>query len=292
MDVSIIIVNYNTCKVTQDCIDSIFEYTKNINFEVILVDNNSKDQSKSIFSKDQRITYLYQDNNWGFGKANNIGLEHSKGKYIFLLNSDTLLRSNAIKEFFDFMENSSNKIACTGTILKDINENIIHSYGNFPSIWTGLCHFTLLGSIVKYLPTSIYPRKINKIVDYITGADLFIRKNVALRYGLFDSDFFMYYEETELQYRYMKNGYKSVIFDTPQIIHLENYSVNKFTNKNRLKKILIFFTSYCLYLKKTTGYFSYVLFKLLYSLICITWLLNYKYTLKERFYYIKTTLSI
>ena len=91
MEVSIIIVNYNTCDITKNCINSIFEYTKDIKFEIILVDNNSKDKSYSVFSNDNRITYLYQQNNLGFGKANNLGFKHAKGKYIFLLNSDTLL---------------------------------------------------------------------------------------------------------------------------------------------------------------------------------------------------------
>ena len=148
MDVSIIIVNYNTYDVTKNCIESIFQYTHNIDFEVILVDNNSKDESYSIFSKDNRIIYLYQETNWGFGKANNIGYKQAKGKYLFLLNSDTLFKSNAVKEFYDFMESCSSNIACIGTILKDLNNNNIHSYGNFPTLISGLKWFTILGPII------------------------------------------------------------------------------------------------------------------------------------------------
>src|SRR5690554_917255 len=101
MDVSIIIVNYNTCKLTQECINSIYEYTSEISFEVIVVDNASHDESKEFLSKDTRINYLYQTSNLGFGKANNVGLTYATGKYVFFLNSDTYLTCNIIKELCD-----------------------------------------------------------------------------------------------------------------------------------------------------------------------------------------------
>ena len=89
MDVSIIIVNYNTCQMTKECIDSVFERTFGLDFEIILVDNGSTDGSKSQFEKDSRITYVYSEFNLGFGCANNLGYKFAKGDYVFLLNSDT-----------------------------------------------------------------------------------------------------------------------------------------------------------------------------------------------------------
>ena len=96
MDVSIIIVNYNTLKVTAQCLDSIFRLTYGLSFEVILVDNASTDGSKEIFSQDKRIKYIYSDRNLGFGRANNLGFQTAAGEYIFLLNSDTILLNNAV----------------------------------------------------------------------------------------------------------------------------------------------------------------------------------------------------
>ena len=90
MDVSIIIVNYNTKDLTSQCIDSIYEKTQGVRFEIILVDNASTDGSKEVFEKDTRITYIYSDENLGFGRANNLGAKVAKGKYLFLLNSDTI----------------------------------------------------------------------------------------------------------------------------------------------------------------------------------------------------------
>ena len=106
MDVSIIIITYNTLRMTSDCLESIFEKTQDIKYEVILVDNASTDGSKEFFEKDSRIRYIYLKDNIGFGKANNAGYLHAKGKYVFLLNSDTILINNAVKEFFAFAERS------------------------------------------------------------------------------------------------------------------------------------------------------------------------------------------
>lgn len=86
MDVSIIIVNYNTCRMTAECIDSVFEKTHGIDFEIILVDNASTDGSREHFAGDSRITYIYNDENLGFGRANNAGIERARGRYVFLLN--------------------------------------------------------------------------------------------------------------------------------------------------------------------------------------------------------------
>lgn len=287
IDVSVIIVNYNTYQVTKNCIDSIFEYTSDISIEVILVDNNSQDLSYIKFRDDERIKYLFQTDNLGFGKANNIGYKEARGKYIFLLNSDTLLRSNAIKEFYDYMENSPYEVACIGTLLKDIDGNIIHSYGKFPTIWTFFEWYTVLGCIYRpFKKILINQSKASNIVDYITGADLFIRKDIVNTYGLFDPDFFMYYEETELQFRYHKLGYKCVIIEEPQIIHLENYSMNKVYNSNTLKKTNILIKSNLLYIRKCYSRNLYYLVLFLFYFIHPFYILHPKYKFKDKINFI------
>ena len=95
MDVSIIIVNYNTKNLTLQCIDSIYEKTNDVSFEIIVVDNNSTEGSQELVSHDKRIVFVEAGENLGFGKANNLGLRQAQGKYIFFLNSDTLLLNNA-----------------------------------------------------------------------------------------------------------------------------------------------------------------------------------------------------
>ena len=88
MDVSIIIVTYNTRQMTAECIDSVCQKTFGIDYEIILVDNASSDDSKAFFEKDERVKYIYSQENLGFGRANNLGAGVAQGKYLFLLNSD------------------------------------------------------------------------------------------------------------------------------------------------------------------------------------------------------------
>ena len=109
-DVSIIIVNYNTMDLTRNCLKSVFEQTKDISFEVIVSDNGSNDGSiEMIKSEFPQVVLIENNANLGFGAANNRGLKMTKGKYIFYLNSDTVLLNNAVKNFFDYWENSPEK---------------------------------------------------------------------------------------------------------------------------------------------------------------------------------------
>ena len=122
MDVSVI-VNYNTKALTKSCIESIFSETCGIEFEVILVDNASSDGSKELFQIDERIIFIESNVNLGFGKANNLGYKYATGKYIFLLNSDTLLKNNAIKLYI---------IVCMslGTFLTNRKHNLHYNISN------------------------------------------------------------------------------------------------------------------------------------------------------------------
>lgn len=237
MDVSVIIVNYNTKEITRNCIDSIIEKTDGISYEIILVDNDSQDGSKELFEKDNRITYIYSNENLGFGKANNLGASYASGKYLFLLNSDTLLVNNAIKLFYDEFETKKSNIACLGCLLKDTNGKVIHSYGRFPTLWNEILRRPF--SVLRYVgvthagydtPAINTSNTDGVYVEYVTGADLFVKKDVADKYGLFDPDFFMYYEDAEMQYRYRKHGYESYISSKPSIIHLEGGSDKKKSN--------------------------------------------------------------
>ena len=224
MTVSIIIVNYNTLHVLKPCLDSIIEHTIGIDYEIIVVDNGSTDGSIEVLSQDNRITLIQTGENLGFGKANNKGLEQAKGKYILFLNSDTLLRNNAIKIFYDFAEQYQGKLGALGGILEDRQGNKIHSYGQFPKmsndmqkyLWTPI----LKGFRIYRQPTIEYPEQWMK-VDYITGADLFVRREVLDECGAFHPAFFMYCEESEMEHRFNLHGYDNVLLNGPRIIHLE-----------------------------------------------------------------------
>ncbi len=254
MDVSIIIVNYNTKDLIKNCINSIYKHTKDVDFEIIVSDNGSVDGSIEMIKSEFPNVILIENNaNLGFGAANNRGLKIAKGKYIFYLNSDTVLLNNAVKYFFDYWEKSPEKdeIGALGSNLLDENGKVIHSYGKFLSInneiYTTLkvlfniTKFTILKllfnkPIPKCISTFNEEKKHIGTVDYITGADLFVKNSQDSK---FDESFFMYCEETDLQYKIKEKNLKRIIIDKPSIIHLCGASSS---NKKQVDRITYFAT--------------------------------------------------
>lgn len=232
LDVSIIIVNYNTKELTRNCLCSVFEQTKDIRFEVIVSDNGSSDGSVEMIREEfPQVILLENGKNLGFGRANNRGLKIARGKYVFYLNSDTVLLNNAVKLFFDYWESSPEKdrIGALGCNLVDTAGNVIHSYGPFPSYKREIIALLyslaaiFFNELMQFLGfKQIHVMKKNKTeritgeVDYITGADLFVKND---RYAVFDERFFMYYEESDLEYQMYQNYKKRLLIDGPVIIH-------------------------------------------------------------------------
>lgn len=269
MQVSIIIVNYNTLELTKNTIQSILDKTKEIDYEIILIDNDSNDGSKEFFSTynyKKTLKFIKSNQNLGFGKANNLGINIAKGKYIFLLNSDTLLINNAIKIFYKFMEENLNVGIC-GANLYDENKLPAHSYGKIPTIFMDINDFIIkfYNKILKKRLDFNYTSKPLE-VGYITGADMFIRKNILEKVGRFDPDFFMYFEETELTFRIKKEGHKVYSVPEAKIIHLEGKSFNF-----KEARFTMMCESKYKYLKKVYGknqaFYSYIISQIKYVAI-------------------------
>ena len=244
MDVSIIIVSYNTVELTLQCIKSIVDKTKDIDYEIIVSDNCSYDNTvEKIKSLYPNVIILKNNKNLGFGAANNKALKKALGKYIFYLNSDTILLNNAVKLFYDYWESSTENLGAIGTKLLNSDMAYTHSGGNFPTYRTSLFYYskTLLKTFLKnYLGINRKRSIANKYTDeiqYITGADLFLKND---EFAKFDERFFLYFEETDLQYKLVSNGKKIKIIEEPRIIHLEGGSNSK---KNEYLKSFSFFES-------------------------------------------------
>lgn len=264
IDVSIVIVNYNTKELIRNCINSIYKNTKDINFEIIVSDNGSSDGSVEMIRKDFPFVILIENRtNIGFGAANNRGLDIAKGKYIFYLNSDTVLLNNAVKLFFDYWENVDEKenLGALGSNLLNENGKIIHSYGKFPTYKNEIkiLRKQNLNIVVNSILSFFHIPQFHKMnystnleysgeVDYITGADLFCQNNEFAR---FDEKFFLYFEETDLQYRMYQSNLKRIIITGPEIIHLTGQSNNakkesifryiSFSSKETLYSRLLYF---------------------------------------------------
>ena len=266
---------------TAACIDSIFKYTKGISFEVILVDNASIDNSKAIFSKDQRITYIYETINHGFGVANNIGVVSANGKYLFFLNSDTLLLNNAIYEFWNYSERL-NKDVVVGSYLVDRQFNRTHSYSAFLTPQTEIKK--LICPFKNFKSEDYKDSKTYKAVDYVTGADLFIKKSLFLESGGFYKGFFMYFEETDLQCRIARAGYERHIISGPKIMHLEGGSFSKNNKRFVLSyKKLVILTSKLLYFKRNYKNGWYFVYRLLLPISVLPFFItNSSYELKKK----------
>lgn len=230
MDVSVIMVNYNTREMTAAAIDSVFEKTTGVDFEVILVDNASNDGSREQFANDSRIKYFYLDENIGFGQANNYGVKNgASGKYLFFLNTDTLLINNALKVLYTYLETHSNVGAAGGNLYAPDNKPATSFEKKFQGIG-----FTLdkLASPLFRRATSDMEGYFNYSdkplsVAYISGADLMMPHKLFLETGGFDKQFFMYFEETDLCFRIKKSGYKIMSIPEAKIVHFEGGSQKK-----------------------------------------------------------------
>lgn len=242
MDVSVVIINYNTRQMTSECIDSVAAETNGIDYEIILVDNASTDGSKEFFEKDQRVKYIYSDTNKGFGAGNNLGAKHARGKYIFLLNSDTLLCNNAIKMLFNFSESLSTPCVC-GAWLLDKAGKLNVSEVSFPRM--NILEFFRSKFTKKVIPDPTQTKE----VDVVCGADMFLQKHSFEQVGGFDEQIFMYGDEVELQYRLRQNDIPRYVIPGPEIIHFGGGSAYNLTS-NHLH-------SHFFFLKKHMSRFNY-----------------------------------
>lgn len=287
MDVSIIIVNYNTKDLLEDCLNSIYKHTVDLKFEIIVVDNASADSSqefiKSVFPK---VVLIESETNLGFGRANNLGAKYAKGEYLFILNSDTVLFENSIKILFDFYENNSItlRIGVLGAIMIDKNRNINGFGSEFPNCKRELRNILSVLPIIKKIITRKpnYNYLINEKyfkIDYVLGADMFISAKLFNDFDGFSNEFFMYYEESDLQKRINNAGFENYIVTTTKIIHLEDGSGKKITNYSNRKRIIVH-ESKNIYLKRN-DLRKFNFYKIIDFSFLVLSLFNYKYSFKE-----------
>ncbi|MDR2408813.1 MAG: glycosyltransferase [Bacteroidales bacterium] len=283
IDVSIIIVNYNTKKLLKDCITSIYRNTKDIQFEIIVSDNGSIDGSTEMIKNDfPQVILIKNTKNIGFGAANNRGLAIARGKYVFYLNSDTVLLNNAAKFFFDFWENFHNPylLGAIGANLLDENGKITYSYGNFFKFSDDVLFFIkkylrlilLSIGIKKHSRNNPSIKKFVGEVDIIIGADLFMKNDDFAR---FDEYFFLYHEEADLEYQLLLNKKLRILIDGPKIIHFQGKSESQIIHNKEFRNYCSFskindYISKVKFYKKNYNYYIYVF--ILKFLILLIWL--------------------
>ncbi len=220
LDVSIIIINFNTFQLTCNCIQSIIKNTKKIKYEIILVDNNSNEcDPKSFLIRFPDIRLIENNQNVGFGIANNLGMEIAKSDFFVLINSDTYLLNEAIDIAFDFAQNNPQYSIFGADIL---NEDLTPQKSYFEyskvNVISAFRHgFIFSNPILRKII------KLNNTSDEIGGlygAYIFLKRNVFDLTGGFDPDFFMYCEDTEWFRNRIKDKFKIAISKESKIVHL------------------------------------------------------------------------
>jgi len=233
MDVSVIILSYNVAPLLKSCIESVLKWTKDLEFEIIVVDNQSTDDSVEVIkSFGNKIKFIQSPENGGFAKGNNLGIKVAQGKYILLLNPDTVLLENSVERAFFWME-AHKDVGVSSCQLLDLNRQITFTGGYFPTLprvflWAFfLDDLPGISSVVNsYHPNWSAEKRFNKefFPDWVTGAFFFMRREALDKVGLLDQDFFMYGEELEWCIRVKKFGWKVGYTPLTKIVHLERRS--------------------------------------------------------------------
>ena len=253
MDLSIIIVNYNVKEFLQNLIHSIEKASSNLAKEIFIIDNASDDGSVDfIKEKFPQIKLFANQKNLGFGKANNIGLKEVTGKYILLINPDTIVAEDTFEKMIQFFESNKNVGLAGCKILNPDGTLQLACRRSFPGPWTSFTKVTGLSSLfpnskifARYNLTYLDENHTYE-VDAISGSFMMMRKEVYDKVGGFDEQFFMYGEDLDLCYRIQKAGYKVFYVHTTQIIHYKGES----TKRSSLDETKVFYSAMHLFVKK------------------------------------------
>ena len=290
MDVSVIIVNWNTEGLLRDCLNSIYEQAGEVDYEVIVVDNASTDGSAEMVRHDFPDVVLIENrDNRGFAAANNQGIAMAQGRYILLLNTDTIVLDYAIDKAVSFAD-AHPEAAVVGCRVLNPNRTLQTTCFMFPSILNMLLSSSYL---YKLFPKSKlfgrermawWDRNDTREVDVVTGCFMMVRREAIDKVGVMDERFFMYGEETDWCYRFKQAGWK--VFFTPcaEIIHLGGQSSKKIATEMGLQ----LWGSILQFINKHRPRWEYVLACLLVWLFCAfripVWFLRFLFSRQDRKY--------
>lgn len=232
LDLSIIVISYNTKDILEGCLASIFAHPpKHFSYEIIVVDNNSTDDSvKAIQDYKSKLQIIQNKENLGFSKANNIGVKKSKGKYILFLNSDTVVHKNTLDVMLSFMEKNKDVGVATCKVIMPNGVVDDASHRGFPTPWNAFCHFSGLAMVFPrsriFSGYSLGWEDISKIheIDACAGAFMLVRRDVGDTIGWWDEDYFWYGDDLDFCYRVKEKGWKVYYVPSVYILHYKGVS--------------------------------------------------------------------
>lgn len=218
MDLSVVVLSYNTKKILKNCLDAIFQNTQGITYEVIVIDNASTDGSGQMVQKEfPQVILIANKENLGFARGNNQGLNQASGKLVLLLNSDTVVKPGALEKMVKFMDQHP-EAGTIGPKLLNEDGSLQASVGKFPSLPVVLVMLFKEHFGGSQLVRRSYDQ--TRSVDWVMGAALMVRKEILDKTGLMDEEIFMYYDEVEWCYRIKKAGFQIYFYPEAEITHL------------------------------------------------------------------------
>lgn len=253
VDLSVIIVNYNVKEFLSNLLVSIEKASQGITVEVIVVDNASDDGSIELLKeKHPGVILISSDKNLGFSKANNLGLKRAKGRYLLLLNPDTLVEEDTFRKMIHFLDNNTSVGMAGCKILNPDGTLQLACRRGFPGPWTSFCKVTGLSTLfpksrlfARYNLTYLDENQTYE-VDAISGSFMMIRRECYEKTGGLDEQFFMYGEDLDLCYRVQKAGYKVYYYHDTRIIHYKGES----TKRSNIDETRIFYDAMRLFVRK------------------------------------------
>ncbi len=223
MTFSLVVINYHTYQLTKNCLDSFFRHCPGSSWEMILVDNdfNETELKKIEAEFSGRIKIIANQENLGFGRANNQGAKIARGEWLFFVNSDTIVETDILAILEDFSHKYPDSDIIAPKLLDARKLPQAEAFGKMPK----------LSQIIKKNITAT--NQIAADIDWVSGAALLIKRELFEKIGGWDEKFFMYLEDTDLCLRVKKNGGKIRICETAPIVHLggQSFVDNKIKRK-------------------------------------------------------------
>lgn len=255
---TVVIVNYNVKFYVEQCLVSLKRAMQDVDAEVFVVDNHSKDGSVPyLTSRFPWVHFINSNHNLGFARANNIAIRQSESEYVLLLNPDTIVGEHTLKEAIAFMDSHPHAGAMAARMLKTDGSDAKESRRGLPTPWvsfckmTGLCnHFPKSKRFGHYYMGYLPWDEANKI-EVVSGAFFFARREVLNKVGLLDEDFFMYGEDIDLSYRIMKGGFESW-YAPIKILHYKGES----TQKSSFRYVHVFYDAMLIFFRKHYAHVS------------------------------------
>jgi len=231
LDVSIILVCWNNKEYLDPCLKSLYDTGMKNSFDIIVVDNGSTDGSQQMLAeKYPDVKIIQNSENVGLGKASNQGIEATKGRYVLLLNNDTIVNGPSFDFMVDFL-NENPKVGAVGGKIFNPDGTVQSCYNNFSTFWEEFLIATRLGELIRPGYPSIIDAEDVKSVDWITSACLMVRRTALDQVGLLDENYFIYGDEADLQYRIKAAGWTIYYLPQATLIHYGGRSMTRWPRR-------------------------------------------------------------